>query len=93
MRGRNLGVVGANGFEPSTSWSRIRDWKILYALSDVAYRQASEISALSNVPKLYRVNGANRYPGRSGVSMQPGRAQTRLNGLVCELSGNRAKTR
>jgi hypothetical protein len=29
MKGRNLEVVGAKGFEPSTSWSRTRESKIL----------------------------------------------------------------
>jgi hypothetical protein len=32
----SLGVVGANGFEPSTSWSRTRVTKILSALSGAA---------------------------------------------------------
>ncbi len=46
-------VVGAKGFEPSTSWSRNRVAKILKALSGVAYVNDKASFSLSVVPKLY----------------------------------------
>jgi hypothetical protein len=46
-------LVGAKGFEPSTSWSRTRVAKILNALSGVAYGIQSLISPLLVVPNLY----------------------------------------
>jgi hypothetical protein len=46
-------VVGAKGFEPSTSWSRNRVAKILKALSGVAYETERADFSLSLVPKLY----------------------------------------
>src|SRR6267378_4127225 len=45
-------VVGANGFEPSTSWSRTGVPKILSALSGVAYGTESLVSPLLVVPNL-----------------------------------------
>jgi hypothetical protein len=53
MKGRVLEVVGAKGFEPSTSWSRNSVPKILKALSGVAYETETADSSLSVVPKLY----------------------------------------
>jgi hypothetical protein len=47
-------VVGAKGFEPSTSWSRTRTTKQTNALFGAAYTKPSKIFALSIVPKLYR---------------------------------------
>jgi hypothetical protein len=44
MKGRILGVVGANGFEPSTSWSRTKYLNPINALSGVAYGTRSIIS-------------------------------------------------
>ena len=46
-------VVGAKGFEPSTSWSRNRAAKILKALSGVAYVNDRASFLLLVVPKLY----------------------------------------
>jgi hypothetical protein len=46
-------MVGAKGFEPSTSWSRNRVPKILKALSGVAYETERADFSLSLVPKLY----------------------------------------
>src|SRR5260370_25357113 len=46
-------LVGANGFEPSTSWSRTRHLNPINALFGVAYGTRSVISPLSIVPKLY----------------------------------------
>jgi hypothetical protein len=46
-------VVGAKGFEPSTSWSRTRHLNPINALSGVAYGTRSVISPLLVVPKLY----------------------------------------
>src|SRR6266568_350124 len=52
-------VVGANGFEPSTSWSRTRHLNPINALSGVAYGTRSVISPLSVVPTLYLEFGLN----------------------------------
>src|SRR6266852_8359493 len=46
-------MVGANGFEPSTSWSRTRHLNPINALSGVAYGTRSVISPLLVVPNLY----------------------------------------
>src|SRR5882672_856090 len=46
-------VVGANGFEPSTSWSRTKHLNPINALSGVAYGTRSAISPLLVVPNLY----------------------------------------
>jgi hypothetical protein len=46
-------MVGAKGFEPSTSWSRTRHLNPINALSGVAYGTRSVISPLLVVPKLY----------------------------------------
>src|SRR5229473_534667 len=46
-------MVGANGFEPSTSWSRTRHLNPINALFGVAYGTRSVISPLSVVPNLY----------------------------------------
>jgi len=48
-------VVGANGFEPSTSWSRTRSQKILSALSGVA----SGLRAVSFPLSIVRTLSAN----------------------------------
>src|SRR5712664_2760504 len=48
-------VVGANGFEPSTSWSRTRHLNPINALFGVAYGTRSVISPLLVVPNLYLV--------------------------------------
>jgi len=53
MKGKVLEVVGAKGFEPSTSWSRNSVPKILKALSGVAYETEKADFPLSVVPKLY----------------------------------------
>jgi len=45
-------LVGANGFEPSTSWSRTRVPNILSALSVVAYGTESLVCPLLVVPNL-----------------------------------------
>src|SRR6266568_2880401 len=52
-------LVGANGFEPSTSWSRTRHLNPINALSGVAYGTRSVISPLSVVPTLYLEFGLN----------------------------------
>ncbi len=46
-------MVGAKGFEPSTSWSRTRHLNPINALSGAAYGTRSVISPLLVVPKLY----------------------------------------
>src|SRR5258706_3774340 len=46
-------MVGAKGFEPSTSWSRTRHLNAINALFGVAYGTGSAISPLSVVPNLY----------------------------------------
>src|SRR6267143_3738856 len=46
-------LVGANGFEPSTSWSRTRHLNPINALFGVAYGTRSVIPPLSVVPNLY----------------------------------------
>src|SRR6266851_1291316 len=46
-------MVGANGFEPSSSWSRTRHLNPINALFGVAYGTRSVISPLSVVPNLY----------------------------------------
>ena len=46
-------MVGANGFEPSTSWSRTRHLNPINALYGVAYGTRSVISPLLVVPNLY----------------------------------------
>src|SRR5258708_32929837 len=46
-------LVGVNGFEPSTSWSRTRHLNPINALSGVAYGTRSAIPPLLVVPKLY----------------------------------------
>jgi hypothetical protein len=46
-------MVGANGFEPSTSWSRTRHLNPKNALYGVAYGTRSVISPLLVVPNLY----------------------------------------
>jgi hypothetical protein len=46
-------VVGAKGFEPSTSWSRTKYLNPINALSGVAYGTRNVISPLLVVPNLY----------------------------------------
>ena len=46
-------MVGAKGFEPSTSWSRNSVPIILKALSGVAYETKRADFSLSVVPNLY----------------------------------------
>jgi hypothetical protein len=46
-------MVGAKGFEPSTSWSRSSVPNILKAFSGVAYLNRKASFPLSVVPKLY----------------------------------------
>ncbi len=46
-------VVGAKGFEPSTSWSRTMNLNPINALSGVAYGTSSLISPLLAVRSLY----------------------------------------
>ena len=55
----SLGVVGANGFEPSTSWSRTRHLNPINALFGVAYGTRSVISPLLVVPNLYLAFGVS----------------------------------
>ena len=50
-------VVGAKGFEPSTSWSRTRHLNPINALFGVAYGTRSVISPLLVVPNLYLLHG------------------------------------
>src|SRR5258707_15352229 len=52
-------MVGANGFEPSTSWSRTRHLNPINALFGVAYGTRNVISPLSVVPNLYLEFGVN----------------------------------
>ena len=52
-------MVGANGFEPSTSWSRNRQLNPINALSGVAYGTRAVISPLLVVPNLYLTLGAS----------------------------------
>jgi hypothetical protein len=55
-------MVGAKGFEPSTSWSRTMSSNSINAFSRVAYGTRSIISALLVAPNLYLV--AERRRGR-----------------------------
>src|SRR5229473_8688739 len=58
---------GANGFEPSTSWSRTRHLNPINALFGVAYGTRSVISSLSVVPNLYlEQNSARSVLGKWG---------------------------
>ena len=57
---RNLELVGAKGFEPSTSWSRIKYLNPINALSGVAYGIGSLISPLVVVRNLYLGSGIVR---------------------------------
>src|SRR5258708_36889493 len=50
---RNLELVGAKGFEPSSSWSRTKYLNPINALSGVAYGIGSVISPLLVVRNLY----------------------------------------
>jgi len=50
-------MVGAKGFEPSTSWSRNSISKVLKALSGVAYETNEATFLLSVVPYLYPIRG------------------------------------
>jgi hypothetical protein len=59
-------LVGADGFEPSTSWSRTRAAKILNALSGAAYGTESLISPLLVVPNLYLNAWGSRIVGSAG---------------------------
>src|SRR3984893_16007966 len=52
-------VVGAKGFEPSTSWSRTRHLNPINALFGVAYRTTGVISPLLVARNLYVVAGVN----------------------------------
>ncbi len=49
----SLGVVGANGFEPSTSWSRTMKSNSINALSGVAYGTRSLVPPFLVVRSLY----------------------------------------
>jgi len=55
-------MVGAKGFEPSTSWSRNSVSKTLKALSGVAYVNDRASFPLSVVPKLYPIAIFPRLP-------------------------------
>jgi len=57
---RNLKLVGAKGFEPSTSWSRTKYLNPINALSGVAYGIGSLISPLVVVRNLYLGSGIVR---------------------------------
>jgi hypothetical protein len=50
-----MGVVGANGFEPSTSWSRTNQVNPVTLYFGVAYGTRGVISLLLVVPNLYLV--------------------------------------
>src|SRR6266850_7430002 len=58
-------MVGANGFEPSTSWSRTRHLNPINALFGVAYGTRSVIFPLSVVPNLYLVGNCLKHGLRS----------------------------
>src|SRR5712664_637163 len=58
-------VVGANGFEPSTSWSRTRHLNPINALFGVAYGTRSAISPLLVVPNLYLAQKGSCASARS----------------------------
>jgi len=57
-------MVGAKGFEPSTSWSRTRHLNPINALSGVAYGTRSVISPLLVVPNLYLLQWMRPGPDR-----------------------------
>src|SRR5229473_1309394 len=61
-------LVGANGFEPSTSWSRTRQLNPINALYGVAYGTRSVISPLLVVPNLYLTRGVNPCGKRGFLS-------------------------
>src|SRR5229473_7306116 len=61
---------GANGFEPSTSWSRTRHLNPINALFGVAYGTRSVISPLSLVPNLY-LNAGSEIGLKRGPRSQP----------------------
>ena len=52
MKGRNLEVVGAKGFEPSTSWSRTREKIYLSRCPGVSYGFSgrSQLDKFGQVP-------------------------------------------
>jgi hypothetical protein len=50
-------MVGAKGFEPSTSWSRTRHLNPINALSGVAYGTIGVISPLLVVPSRVHQSG------------------------------------
>ena len=58
-------MVGANGFEPSTSWSRTRHLNPINALFGVAYGTRSAISPLLVVPNLYLAQKGSCASARS----------------------------
>src|SRR5258707_7760837 len=69
-------LVGANGFEPSTSWSRTKHLNPINALSGVAYGTRSLISPLLVVPNLYLADIFRGLVGRRKtelVHIEPGR--------------------
>jgi hypothetical protein len=85
-------MVGAKGFEPSTSWSRNSISKILNALSGVAYETKEATFPLSVVPKLYpRRNSESQICGRIGTdAMSRGKSLSEPNS--CLLISNPVNT-
>jgi len=64
-------MIGANGFGPSTSWSRTRHLNPINALYGVAYGTRSVISLLLVVPNLYLTR--SKRPGQ-GIHEPIGRS-------------------
>ena len=59
-------MVGANGFEPSTSWPCTRQLNLINALYGVAYGTSNVISPLLVVPNLYLASG-NWFEARTKI--------------------------
>src|SRR5260370_28015175 len=64
-------LVGANGFEPSTSWSRTRHLNPINALYGVAYGTRSVISPLLVVPNLYLTRPKRPFRNLAGRIANP----------------------
>ena len=83
-------MVGAKGFEASTSWSRTRHLNPINALSGVAYGTRSVISPLLVVPKLYLafairkklVDVAGIEPATPYLQTRRGKTLTALSGVA-----------
>jgi hypothetical protein len=92
-------MVGAKGFEPSTSWSRSSVPKILRALSGVAYETERADFPLSVVPKLYLdfwhepiIGWRERLPSKEAGEIHKCFAERRLQVSLCPNSFTRVSS-